>query len=143
MDRTGDGEHFTALFRGGARADERAGIEGGLDDETTAGKTRDEPVAPGKISRVGRCAEREFGHERAPQQDFRCERLVATWVDDVDTRAKYRDGGSSSLQSAAVCGAVHTDSQAAHDDQTSLAERSREALRIVQSLRHRVAGNIE
>src|SRR5256885_1112945 len=136
-----DGEDVAALFHCEARSDERAGIEGSLDHETTAGKTRDEAIAPGKISRVGRCAERKFGHQRTPQRDFPCEGLVAARIHDVDTGPQTRDGGSSSLQAAGVCGAVHADSQAAHDDQARLAERAREALRILQPLWRRVSAS--
>jgi len=111
----GDGSTH-GLFRGEARGDERAGIEGGLDDEATAGKTRDEGGCAGENFPVGGVragirtrARRATGFSPASGSldagndvDGPCP--AGWWTLAPPVRRRVR-------------GAVHTDSQAAYDDQ--------------------------
>ena len=67
--RTGNGEHFAALFEREARGDQRARALGGLDDDDPERQSGDQAVAAREIAAARLPAERHFGERRAGGQD--------------------------------------------------------------------------
>ena len=70
-----------------ARRGERAALQGRLDDEHAARQPADDPVAPRKVRRDRRRAQRELRHEDAARGDFAREVAVGRGIDAVQPGA--------------------------------------------------------
>lgn len=114
------GHDLAPLLASHAGRDQRAGTLGCLDNDSAAGDSGDDAVAPGEILRLGAVADRAFGNEQAFSRDLGIEALVLGRVDVVDCAAKLGDGACS--QCCGVHLSVNAEGEAGNGDETGFAE---------------------
>jgi hypothetical protein len=102
-----NGKNFPSLLKGKAGSDERAAFFGSLYHQNPPRKTADDPVPAREIRGIRRCADRELADYAAFFSHLLKKLAIFGWVYQVDTAAKYADGGACSLQSCPVCGSIN------------------------------------
>src|SRR5437879_6048182 len=112
----GHRENLAILLECHARGDERTALLGSLDNHDAQAKSRDQPIARGKILRHRRCTERQLGNQRPSALDYGLGQLaVLGRINDIHSAAHYRDSAPASVKCSLMSVGIDSAGETADD----------------------------
>ena len=107
----GQGENFAALFKRGARRDQRAATGRRLDYQHTEGKPTDNAIALREVFSPGWRTGRKLGNQTARLHQLRRQREMTPRIDCLNASGHHGHARAAGLQRTPMCGSVDTQRQ--------------------------------
>ena len=131
--RTGNGEHFPALFQCGTGRNQRTALQAGLHHQHTPAKATDNPVTLGEVGGPGLGAGRVFRDNQAVFDNPVCQLPVLGGIQPVEPATHHGHGRMAGIQGTCMGGTINTQRQAAGHQQPPPAQLGSELPGMVQA----------